>query len=147
MNYSYYEGEGWQSIPDLTRLTPLRTGHVFEFDVRDIAHRDDQFAVRFDGFVQIDKAGSYTFFVESDDGSRLFVDGTELIENDGSHGPEIRSGTLDLSAGQHHLTVTYFEDYGGQSLKVYYQGPNVPRQVLPPSVLTPAPADLLLDSE
>lgn len=58
------------------------------------------------------------FATESDDGSGLFVDGALVVDNalEGTHGPELRSGTVVLAPGVHTLLVKYFNGPGGGRL-------------------------------
>src|SRR5689334_16865299 len=60
----------------------------------------DFFYIRWTGKVRIAKAGKYTFFLESDDGSRLFIDGKQIIDNGGKHAMEEVSGQMELKAGE-----------------------------------------------
>lgn len=64
--------------------------------------------------------GDYVFRMNSDDGSRLFIDGTEVINNDGLHnafgsGPEEsqtvgqKDATVRMKAGDHPLALNYFQ--------------------------------------
>ena len=92
--------------------------------------REDQFGVRFEGSIEVDQAGSYTFYTRSDDGSKLYVDGTEVVDNDGSHGALEESGEITLEPGRHTVVVAYFENGGGEHLEVLYHGPGVERQML-----------------
>jgi signal transduction histidine kinase len=72
INYSVFEGEGWHSLPDFSRLRPVATGVATNF-ITDCRTRADGCAVVFQGFFKIPRAGIYTFHLSSDDGSRLFV--------------------------------------------------------------------------
>lgn len=58
------------------------------------------------------------FGTESDDGSGVFVDGKLVVDNDmeGTHGPELKSGTVVLGPGVHTLVVKYFNGPGGGRL-------------------------------
>jgi hypothetical protein len=134
VNYGYYEGD-WKSVPDFTNFKPIKKGKVLEFSLENINRRDNHYAIEFTGHIHIEKAGEYTFFTNSDDGSILFIDGAEIVNNDGSHGEQIRQGTINLKSGMHTITLGYFEDGGGEFLAVYYQGPGISRQVIPASVL------------
>ncbi|MGI9173972.1 MAG: alkaline phosphatase family protein [Rhodothermales bacterium] len=136
--YQYYEGEGWQQIPDFDALTPVREGQAYEFSLEGLDHRAGPFAVRFEGDIEVEEAGLYTFYTVSDDGSRLYLDGQELVDNDGAHGPMVQKGSTELEAGRHPIVVTYFNGEGGQSLEVWYQGPGIPKQIIPSTVLYPA---------
>ena len=76
-------------------------------------------------------AWDYTFYTNSDDGSKLYVNGTEIVDNDGDHGVMERSGSLELTKGRHLIRVEFFNGGGGYHLDVKYKGPNVPKQIIP----------------
>lgn len=59
----------------------------------------------------------YWFRISSDDGSRVFVGGEEIINNDGVHGPTPRrGGRFCLDAGWHEIRVSYFEQGGAETI-------------------------------
>lgn len=92
---------------------------------------EDHFYVRWTGVLRIPKDGTYTFFSESDDGSRLWVDGKQIIENGGLHAMEEKSGSVDLKAGDHEFKVDLFENEGEVGLKVSWQTEGVEKQIIP----------------
>src|ERR1022692_960026 len=59
-------------LPDFSSLPVLKTGKVDNFDLRVII-RPDHIGLLFTGFLEIPRAGLYTFYATSDDGSRLFI--------------------------------------------------------------------------
>jgi hypothetical protein len=73
------------------------------------------------------KAGIYTFYTKSSDGSNLFVDGQPVVINDGVHSYKEVSGSVMLAAGSHALRVNYFEFKNplnpNLGLSVQYKGP------------------------
>jgi glucose/arabinose dehydrogenase len=95
----------------------------------------DTFASRHTGFVRVDTAGSYTFYLNSDDGSKLWLDGELIINNDGLHSMRELSATRTLSAGYHSLRVEFFENGGGAGLVASWSGPGIAKQVIPASRL------------
>ncbi|MCA9062141.1 MAG: HEAT repeat domain-containing protein [Planctomycetaceae bacterium] len=105
-----------------------------EFEVPVLQQRD-QFALRFSGLIRIDKPGDYTFFVNSDDGSRIYLNGDLLVNNDGLHGMVEKGGRVNLQAGLHSLVVTYFDNGGGDGLVVSWSGPGFGKQLISESVL------------
>jgi hexosaminidase len=134
LRYTYYEGE-WDSLPEMRTLQPLKKGRAYDISLSGVPHRADHFAVQFEGQLKIEREGEYTFWTNPDDGSRLLVDGTPVVENDGPHAPREAQGKLTLSAGMHTLSVLYLQITGGSSLDVLVEGPQLPKQVIPPDLL------------
>jgi hypothetical protein len=87
--------------------------------------QEDYFNFEFDGYLYINTAGSYEFQTTSDDGSRLTLNNTVLVENDGLHGNVTKTSVATtLASGAHVINLKYFEYEGGQSLVVRYRGPD-----------------------
>lgn len=126
IHFDYYEGD-WQEVPDFAQLTPIDSGETTDFSVS-ASPKVDTFGLRFTGFLQIPADGEYRCFVSSDDGSKLFIDGSVVVDNDGVHPPGFRNGVAMLEAGPHEVVVEYFEYFGGEELAVEIEGPNMPRQ-------------------
>ena len=93
----------------------------------------DYFAARFVGRIYIPVSGTYTFYLYSDDGSLLFIDNNQLINNDGIHAGTERAGSLFLQRGHHSFVAYFFENNGGAAMAVSWEGPGIPKQVIPPS--------------
>lgn len=130
----YYEGE-WPTLPDFDALKPVKSGRVWDFSLTTLSPREDKYALLFNGFIQVPTPGKYTFFTTSDDGSRLFIAGQLIVDNDGLHGAREAKGEIELAAGHHPLRVAFMEAGGAESLKVEWEGPGIPRQSLPPASL------------
>lgn len=126
-DYAYYQndtGTAWSAIPNFDALTPVAVGTVTTFTIAPRL-RDDHFGFRYTGQITAPTAGTYTFYLASDDGSRLFIDNTLVVNHDGTHGATEKSGSVSLSAGSHSIKVEYFEAGGGQSLLVQMEGPGL----------------------
>ena len=93
------------------------------------------FGVVFNGYINIPTTGSYTFYTASDDGSNLYIDGNQVVNNDYYQGITQRQGTVFLSAGLHTINVSFFQGFGGYGLNVRWQGPSIPYADIPASVL------------
>src|SRR5205814_9335784 len=76
----------------------------------------------------------YRFTTSSDDGSNLYVDGKQVVDNDGIHPTRSASGSLKLSKGVHKVTVSFFQIGGGAELDVAVEGPGMSYQPLGPLV-------------
>ncbi|HTN77273.1 MAG TPA: PA14 domain-containing protein, partial [Pirellulaceae bacterium] len=125
------------AIETLAKLKPQASGIVPEI-VMNVPQRKeaDGFALRFTGMVQVPKSGKYTFYIASDDGSRIYVDGKLLVDHDGLHGMNEKSAAVELTAGPHPLVVTYFDNGGGDGLEVTWSGPNLNKQKIAANRLT-----------
>ncbi|MCG2664273.1 PA14 domain-containing protein, partial [Brevundimonas sp.] len=125
-------------LPDFSRLTPVASGRVHEITIDGLTlPREDAVAVVFEGQIQIDTAGEYGFSTASDDGSKLYIDGKTVVDNDGDHGVITAVGTIRLEPGKHAIRVEWFNGGGGAWLGAYFEGPGLPRQFIDPNRLTP----------
>ena len=59
----------------------------------------NHYAGELSGFIRILKPGTYTFFLESADGSRLEVDHRQIINNDGRHDRQVLDASVELEVG------------------------------------------------
>jgi hypothetical protein len=130
LDYEYYVGK-WNALPEFDELTVERWGNIETLTLA-ASPVSTQFALRFRGFVQIPRDGAYTFTLKADDGARVFLDGNLLIDDDGQHAaaPKL-SEPIKLKAGMHPIEVQYHESWGGASLSLSYEGPDLPLQEIP----------------
>ena len=96
---------------------------------------EDHFYVRWTGVIRVAKDATYTFTTESDDGSRLWVDGKQVVENGGLHAMEEKSGKVELKAGDHEFKVDLFENEGDVGLKVSWQADGLAKEIIPAAAL------------
>jgi hypothetical protein len=125
VNYSYWEApiNSPSEMPPVYGTTPTDTGNRSTFDIE--PNRGDDFAYEFRTYVKVPQNGSYDFRLRSDDGSRLYVGDTLVVDNGGNHGPQNATASAGLEAGYHNVTVRYYEDSGGQELSVWWRGPGI----------------------
>ncbi len=138
IDYQYYEG-AWSNLPDFTSLTPAKTGTASQVDFS-MRGRDQNYGLRFTGYINVPTDGTYTFYTTSDDGTKLLIGNTTVVSNDGVHGDQEQSGSIGLKAGRHAFTVVYFQGVGGQSLSANYSGPNLGKQAIPASAFYRVPS-------
>jgi len=117
--YQVYTGS-WSVLPNFSALTPTATGQSTTISVT-VTPLADNFGLVFTNTINVPVAGSYEFQTNSDDGSRLLIDGVVVVNNDGLHGPLAVQGSRVLSAGSHTLRVEFFEQGGGQLIEVGYR--------------------------
>ncbi len=116
-------------LPDFSQAKVAATGEAEDFTV-DVTKLKENFALRFDGQIDLPIDGEYEFFLYSDDGSRLLIDAEVVIDHDGVHAPAEKSKKKKLTAGKHSVAVEYFEQSGGEELRVQVKLPGAARRPL-----------------
>ena len=74
-----------------------------------LPNRFEWFGIQYNGNFRPIKKGHYKFRLLSDDGSKLFIDDSLLINNDGLHSVISRPGEIDLDGSEHNIKVQYFQ--------------------------------------
>jgi large repetitive protein len=125
--YNYYEGS-WSNLPDFNSQTIVKSGTIDSIGTgQDVRNRDDNFALLYTGRIYIPVAGTYTFETASDDASRLWMDqatysstATPLVDNNGAHGVQTRTGSRYLTKGYHAIIVGYANLGGGFDMQMFW---------------------------
>lgn len=109
-----YKGE-FKEMPDFSKLQPAAVEEeAGGYIALDNLGEKELFAVVWEGDFQVKKAGDYTFQIDSDDGSRLFVNGEKVVEVNGIGAMgRTREGRVLLTPGVAKIRLEYFE-YKGQ---------------------------------
>jgi glucose/arabinose dehydrogenase/PKD repeat protein len=81
----------------------------------------DDFSARWTKSLAVDEAGSYRFTVTGDDGVRLYVDGTRVLDKWIQQGRTTYTVTRHLSQGPHEIVLEYFEAAGDAVAKLDYE--------------------------
>lgn len=110
--------------------TPVKSGTISIFDLTQRT-QNDRFVFSYDALIEILNAGTYTFYTTSAAGSRLYINGALVVNNDGNHGSQERNGTVTLGVGKHAIRVTYFDQTRTETLTVSYAGPSVAKVAIP----------------
>src|SRR5262249_802748 len=86
--------------------------------------------------VQAQYSETYTFYTESDDGVRLWVNGQLLVDNWTDHAPTENSGTIALVAGQKYdIKMEFYENGGGAGAHLLWSSASTATQAVPTSQL------------
>ena len=129
----YYIPENTETLPDFSRLRPVGTISTTTLNIQPqsftagfpgVTDRFEWFAIDYTGRISLAEAGTYTFRLTSDDGSRLYIDGREVIDNDGIHGPGNMDAEVELTAGIHDVRVSYFQGPREEIALVLEWGPD-----------------------
>ncbi|WP_373652232.1 DUF1549 domain-containing protein [Schlesneria sp. DSM 10557] len=132
LEYRFYR-DTWDKLPDFDLLKPETTGKLEQgfFDITP-ASREFSFGFVFKGILKVPADGEYTFTLDSDDGSRLSIQGQEVLLHDGIHGtgnPQKR--TIELKKGRTPVRLDYFQGpTGAKELIVKWSGPGFTNRYL-----------------
>lgn len=80
----------------------------------------DNFAASAEGYLSLNEDKNIDFRLSSDDGSRLFINGQLMIDNDGPHGMTPADCEVQLKKGYHKIRVDYFQGGGGRGLQLMW---------------------------
>ncbi|RAW02967.1 PQQ-dependent sugar dehydrogenase [Pseudochryseolinea flava] len=128
LTYYYYEGV-WNALPDFTSLTIVKSGPIASVNLWP-KNRDDDYAFKWSGYINIPADGEWTFYTASDEGSQLLIGDNVVVNNDGLHTTREVSGKVGLKRGKHAFSVTFFERLNTASIAVRWAGPGVSKQVI-----------------
>ena len=123
LKFAVYLGD-WQKLPDFSTLKPHREGAIADNLVQlKFDDYKNQYGVVFTGKLAAPKSGNYTFFLTSDDGGRILVDGNMVVEFDGLHpAGDVHEGKVKLAAGAHEFRLEYFQQAGDAEIFAAWQG-------------------------
>jgi hypothetical protein len=142
----YYDLESLSELPDFGPLVPISAEVLPQVNLPSTngvfagSGLSDDVGAVFEGQIIFPAPGVWTLFTESDDGSRLLVDGVQIVDNDGLHPMQERSGTIQVDQiGPRNVRVEFFERGGGAGLIVRWEGPGTGKSVVPSSAWSYTP--------
>lgn len=114
----YFLRRDTQHLPNFKRMKPKGSIYVtslsvwpqrFDQGFANLTDRYEWFAIAYTGKFWIETPGEYGFRLLSDDGSKLRIDGKQVIDNDGVHPPQSVTASATLTRGIHEIGVEYFQ--------------------------------------
>ncbi|SHE56112.1 Chitobiase/beta-hexosaminidase C-terminal domain-containing protein [Arenibacter palladensis] len=136
ISYEVFYLENLTSIPSLENKRPDAKGTCFEITSDEVKEEiKSNTVVRFRTTLQVENEDRFTFYTNSDDGSKLWVNNELVVDNDGDHGVIEKNGSISLKPGTYPLEVIWFNGGGSGWLNVDYKTNTIPKQVLPTSIL------------
>lgn len=120
---------GSTKLPSLDALTPIGTLFAATLNTPSSAMSggfpginaslNENFAIRWQAPLVVENEGVYTLRIASDDGAIVKIDGMTIVDNDGNHALQEKSGPVNLVKGTHLLTVDYFQTTGNVALQLF----------------------------
>lgn len=120
LTFEYFEGR-FKVLPDFGQLgEPKGRGVTLTPNPEKNRLRPDHYAIRYEGYIKVPEDGIYYLSLRSDDGSKLYIHDTLIIDNDGSHSTRTVREYAALKKGWHPVRIDYFEDYDGERLSLWF---------------------------
>ncbi len=121
LRFAYFKGK-YDSIPEMSGMKPLMKGVTDRVSV--VKDSDaEYFAQSLSGYVLLPEDGVYKFTLVSDDGSKLYIDGRLITDNDGMHSSVAKSNDVALAKGYHNIVLEYVQGSGSKELNLFIKGP------------------------
>jgi S1-C subfamily serine protease len=111
-------------LPNFGALKPVRAGVTETIEPRVIEPTLPSFGLVLEGWVDLRQEDWCRLIVESDDGSRVFLHGEPLIDNDGPHPPREAGRVIRAAKGLHPIRIEFFELSGGSVLRLFVEAPD-----------------------
>jgi hypothetical protein len=132
----YYRGKGFRELI-LSRTDATVDSSTWTGGSPHPSVPADNFCARWSGWVEAPSSGPFTFFATVDDGVRLWIDGTLLI-NDWTDTPGVHTCTVSLRANhKHDIRLEFYENAGGATCQLAWSGPGVTQAIIPATRLYP----------
>ena len=137
--YCYSFSRALSSMPDVANLVPAATCTWAKVDFPATAsvwpgapeNLKDRYAVVAEGAVYAPMPGRYKIALTSDDGAKLWLDGTPVIDNGSTHSMSSKSAVLPMAEGLHDLRIEYFENTGSAGLQLSWSKDGTASEIIP----------------
>lgn len=130
----------WTSSPTWAAVLPSVNIPAMSSVARWAGGPSGKYGVRFKGGIAIPSTGTWNFRTTSDDGSDLWINGVRVVNNDGLHSSQARTGSAVLAAGTYSFECRMFENGGSSNLWLEWQAPgSASYSLVPPSAFTCTP--------
>lgn len=129
IRYNYYEGI-YRSAYDFKDDEAVQTG-VVPAPTLDVAVRNEWIGIAYDGYINIPEDGAYTFYVDSNDGCQLLIDGEEQFESDGRKTVSFeQEACIQLAKGLHKFELKFFQCSDRINLTTEWSSKKIKRQTI-----------------
>lgn len=133
LKYEYKEA-GFAKTSEMKNSPVSNSGIILTINIDSITD-DRAFGYHYEGYIKVPADELYTFYLESNDGSTLFIDNEMIIDNDDDHMQQTLNAEIALKKGYHPIKVNYFQMGGGKKLEVSWKNTVSEIEVIPGGAL------------
>ncbi len=126
----YFPNRTLSGAPTLARIDPA-VNFIWATGAPSPALPSNNFSVRWTGYVMPQYSQQYTFYTQSDDGVRVWVNGIRIINNWTDHGSTENSGKINLTAGvKYTIKLEYYEKQGNALIQLRWSSPSQAKVII-----------------
>ena len=135
LKYTLLRGRVWEGLE--VNVEKEKSGHVDDFDLGSFKQVQGNSAIVYEGFLNVETAGEYTFFLELNGGD-LWINGLQVahLKPSSRRGVKKVQGKAKLSAGWSKIKLVYIHTGKKPRLNFEMQGPAFKRQAIGSSRLS-----------
>lgn len=136
LRYALYQGSVAEGLKS-DGILPIKSGHIEDFNIERLGKIHGQFAVEYDGWLNVKDAGEHTFFVKMNGGS-MSIGGKEIFKLEPSQMRETKTleKTVNLEAGWQTVKFTYFHTGNNPALTLEMKGPKSEKAAIAAEILS-----------
>lgn len=125
LSYKFYSDPAIKSITSVADLTPERYKKTDVTSIPSLQKHgeEDWYGYIFEGWIKAPVSGIYTFRLDTDDGSQLYLDEQLIVDNNYNRGNSVTEGHVYLEAGLHKFRMPYFEGHYDEKLELIWTVP------------------------
>ncbi|MEM1119483.1 MAG: FN3 associated domain-containing protein [Bacteroidota bacterium] len=128
LNWQLYQNVDESVFPRLPTKQPNATGVAYTISAKNIAEGSNNFLVHYEGFLQIEQAGTYTFYTTQDDFAQLMIDNQIVVESRQSWFDADKTGQIKLTAGKHPISIKFYDHLAEEFLSIDYSSEKMERR-------------------
>ncbi|MEO5681356.1 MAG: PA14 domain-containing protein, partial [Chitinophagaceae bacterium] len=137
---NYFNNTSFSGQAALSKIDPTINLSLADPVVPGTGVNHDNFSVRWTGKVQATASEKFTFYISSDDGVRLWVNGQLLIDNFNAHTLREDSGGITLLGGQKYdIKIDYYNNCCDAAAILKWSSPTTAKAIVPQTQLYPDP--------
>lgn len=144
--YLHYFSGDQPNLEQMRTQPPAMAAHAAQIHlpaVEDFAPATERFALQVKAQLVVEEPLDTQLRLVSDDGSYLFLNGEQRIDNWGFHGPDPVDARVNLAPGEYPLEIIFFQGTMGATLSLQWQNPATGEfEPLPASMLRLAGEDI-----
>ncbi|MFP6896344.1 MAG: PA14 domain-containing protein [Roseibacillus sp.] len=124
---SYVYTGSWDKLPDWGKLKAQAVEEEHKGLIASSqAGKSQDFGLVWEGKVIAPKSGTFTFRIDSDDGSRVIVGGKNVAEINSNGGMgRATEGNISLKQGEHPIRIEYYNKGGPHGITLGMKGPGL----------------------